>query len=267
MTGKLIPTAMLALFLTACGDSSLTTYPEAAFAPCGLDQGAWAGERRTTRYVEESFHDLSRHFDPFIEAVERTAREAADRPRADWPALFAPLHVESVANIGRVGRLLPRMERALDLTPMIEQMQEKQIWWPMGGHHTEFVGVAIAEEIVDHQDSSVHMAQFLTRLNETENLLLELKAGGGGRDTPVRLRSNARALRDDWDAAATGFRRVIFDRPNMPVGESLGERLQTRVSRICESYSTCSGGEDVCGTGGDSGDDGSDEPAEPSPAP
>ena len=67
----------------------------------------------------------------------------------------------------------------------------------------------------------------------------------------------------DWRAAAFGFRRVIFDRPNMPIGESLGERLQARVSTICGSYSTCGGEEDSC-VGAEADVDGSmDAPAEP----
>ncbi|GEM_PF-1049015 len=253
MTRKLIPAAMLAFTLVACGGPDLTAYEGEAFAPCVLDQGAWAGERQTTRYVEDSFHDLQRSVGPFAEAVERTAREAANQPQADWPALFEPLHIEAGANIHRLGRLLPRMERAMDLVPMSSQMQQKQIWWPSGGHHTEYLRVAIAEEVVDHQLSAGQTAQFLTRLGEVEALLLELKSGGAPPESLARLEEAGRALADDWDAASTGFRRVIFDRPNMPVGESLGERVQARVSRICESYTTCMGEGDDCGSGGTSG--------------
>lgn len=249
MTGKAIPAALLAFALAACSGTSLTSYEEDGFPVCFIDQGAWAGEPRTTRYVEDSFHELDRHFGRFIDSVERSAREAANKPQGDWAALFEPVHDDAKANINRLGRLLPRMERALDIAPMIEQMEEQQIWWPRGDHHTEYLRVAIAEEVVDHQNASEHMALFLARLSEVEVLLLELKSGSAGPDTLARLQVAALAMPDDWEAASTGFRRVIFDRPNMPVGESLGERLRFRVSAICESYSTCGGQEDHCGGG------------------
>jgi hypothetical protein len=229
-----------------------------------LDQGAWAGEPRTTRYVEDSFHDLDQNMGRFVEAVERAAREAANQPQADWPALFEPLHNEAGANIHRLGRLLPRMERAMDLAPMSSQMVEKQIWWPSGGHHTEYLRVAIAEEVVDHQLSAEQTAQFLNRLGEVEALLLKLKSGGAPPESPARLQEGARALADEWDSASFGFRRVIFDGPNMPVDESLGERLRFRVGAICESYATCGADGDACdkGTGGGVSEGSMGEPVE-----
>lgn len=250
MNVKAIPAALLALALAACSVTGLTSYEEDGFPACFVDQGAWAGEPRTTLYVEDSFHDLDRGFGRFIDSVERSAREAADQPQGDWAALFEPVHIEAGANIVRLGRLLPRMERAMDLAPMASQMEEQQIWWPRGDQHTEYLRVAIAEEVVDYQNASEHMALFLTRLSEVEALLLELKSGSAGPDTLARLQVAALAMPDDWDAASFGFRGVIFDRPNMPVGESLSERLRFRVRTICESYRTCGGDGDHCGGGG-----------------
>jgi len=263
---KAISAAMLAFALAACAGTNLASYEEDDFPACFIDHGAWAGEPRTTRYVEDSFHELDRHFVPFIDAVERSAREAADKPRGDWGALFEPLHIEAGANIVRLGRLLPRMERATDIAPMISQMDERQIWWPRGGRHTEYLRVAIAEEVVNHQNSSEHMARFLTRLSEAEALLLDLRSGDASLDAPARLHEIALALPDDWDAALFGFRRVIFDRPNMPVGESLSERLQFRVRRICEAYSTCGGEGNHCGGGGGGSDGLTGEPMEAPPS-
>ena len=265
MNVKAIPAALLAFALAACAGTALTSYEEDEFPACFIDQGAWAGEPRTTRYVEASFHELDRHFGRFTDAVERSAREAAEKPPGDWAALFEPLHIEAGANIVRLGRLLPRMERATDLAPMISQMEEQQIRWPGGDQHTEYLRVAIAEEVVNHQNSSEHMAQFLTRLSEAEALLLDLQSGGASPEALAQLHEIALALPDDWDAALFGFRRVIFDRPNMPVGESLSERLQFRVRTICESYSTCGGEGDRCG-GGDSSDGSTGEPMEDAPS-
>ena len=60
------------------------------------------------------------------------------------------------------------------------------------------------------------------------------------------LAGAARQLGEWWEAVEPGIRRVIFDRPNMPTGESLSGRLQTRVAAICENYSECSANANGC---------------------
>lgn len=263
MKSAVMTIAALALALTSCRSAELTSFEAKNLPACSSDQGSWAGQPQTTRYVEAGFHDLDHHLGRFIDDLEQGARAAADRPRDDWPQMFDGLHGEVEGNIVRVGRLLPRLGRAMDIPPLTAQMQEKRIGWPRGDHHTEYLRVAIAEEVVDHQNSSEQTARFLARLGETEALLLDLKSGGADPASLGRLNETALALREDWRAAAFGFRRVIFDRPNMPIGESLGERLQARVSTICGSYSTCGGEEDSC-VGAEADVDGSmDAPAEP----
>lgn len=163
--------------------------------------------------------------------------------------MFAPLRDEAQANIVRLGRLLPRMDRPLDLPPMTGQFEEGAIWWPRGDHHTEYLRVALAEEFAAHQNLADHIAAFLSRFEEVETLLLGLEyAETGDEPTVKKLADATRQLREAWEAVEPGMRRVIFDRPDMPKGESLSERLQARVTAICKSYSECGDGEG-CGAG------------------
>lgn len=249
--------APAALTAAACGAGNLAAYEREEFPACYIDQGAWAGEPRAADYIERSFDDFERQFDDFLGGLDRAVRDGGRESRGAWPARFGPLHNEAKANIGRLGRLLPRMNRPLDLAPMIGQFQEGAIWWPRGDHHTEFLAVALAEEFAGHQNLAEHMAVFLTRFERVEALLLDLKydePADGGADPPDldQIARAARELRAGWEAAHPGMRRVIFDRPAMPVGESLSERLQARVTAICQSYSECGDGAECgAGTGGD----------------
>lgn len=240
--------------LVACGEMDLAAYEREEFPACYVDGGAWAGEDRVARYVEGSFDDFEGHFAQFLNNLDRAAGKAASEPPENLPERFSPLHDEAKANIARLGRLLPRMERPLDLAPMAGQFEESAIWWPRGDHHTEFLRVALAEEFAGHQNLAAHMATFLSRFEQVEALLLGLKyaetddAAASPPDMDEIART-ARQLREGWEEGVLpGMTRVIFDRPDMPVGEKLSERLQTRVMAICSGYSECGDGENCGGS-------------------
>lgn len=252
MIAKLTPVVWLvpaALSLGACGGIDLTAYEREEFSACYVDEGDWAGAPRAARYAGAGFDDFERHFGRFLDELER----AAAVPSVGGAEPVASLHNAAQANIVRLGRLLPRMNRPLDLAPMAGQFEQRAIWWPRGNHHTEFLRVALAEEFAGHQNLAGHMAVFLSRFERVEALLLDLKYAAkeeAGADPPImsEVARAARQLREGWEAVRPGMRRVIFDRHDMPGGESLSERLQARVVAICRSYSECGDGE-RCGTG------------------
>lgn len=238
--------APVALALCACGAVDLAAYEHEEFSACYVDQGAWAGEPRAARYVQDSFDDFDRHFGPFLDDLEQAANGAAFEPPTRWSAL----HAAAQANIARLGRLLPRLNRPLDLAPMAGQFEEGAIWWPRGNHHTEFLRVALAEELARHQNLADPMAAFLARFERLEALLLDLKYPEAVDEASAgtELAGAAQQLREGWETVEPGMRRVIFDRRDMPQGESLPERLRARVTAICEGYSVCDGGQG-CGDG------------------
>ena len=238
--------ASSAFLLVSCGHMDPTSYAREEFAACQADGGAWAGEPRAARYVRGSFEEFDRQFGAFLGDLERAAEQAASQPRAKWPTRFAPLHEEMKANIARLGRVLPRMNRPVDVPPLAGQFEDGAIWWPLGDHHSEYLGVALSQEFVDHQNLGEHLAIFLSSLGRVEGLLLGLKYADEDDDlsNPRELTAAVRSLREDWEEGARpGMMRVIYDRPSIPQDETLSARLQARVAAICAGYETCSGSE------------------------
>lgn len=231
--------AVIVMALGGCSAAGLAEFEGDDAPACHIDSGGWAGEPAVAAYSQQSLQQVDAAMLEFISALEQASR--ADTPYS--AADFSRMHIQAGDLISELGRLLPRMERALDLAPMISQMKAREIWWPRGGHRTEFLRVAIAEEVVDHQNSAEHTARFLKNFADAEELLLDLKTGGGTPEKRERLHSLALGLTDDWEAASFGFGRVIFDRPNLPEGESFSERIRLRVERYCDAYLECSGPE------------------------
>ncbi|KTE16982.1 hypothetical protein [Sphingopyxis sp. H115] len=85
-------------------------------------------------------------------------------------------------------------------------------------------------------------------LRRIEALLLDLKYAEAVDEASAGTAGAAQQLREGWETVEPGMRRVIFDRRDMPQGESLPERLRARVTAICEGYSVCDGGQG-CGDG------------------
>ncbi|MBH1944872.1 hypothetical protein I5L01_11585 [Erythrobacter sp. YJ-T3-07] len=241
--------APAAFLLASCGHVDLTSYAREEFPVCQADGGAWAGEPRAARYIRGSFEEFDRQFGAFLGDLEQAAERSASEPRAKWPTRFAPLHEEMKANIARLGRVLPRMNRPVDVPPLAGQFEDGAIWWPLGDHHTEYLGVALSQEFVDHQNLGEHLAIFLSSLERVEAQLLDLKYAepddaASDLPSPQELAAAVRSLREDWeDGARPGMMRVIYDRPDIPDDETLSARLQARVAAICAGYDTCSGGE------------------------
>ncbi|MEL7739752.1 hypothetical protein AAG614_15310 [Citromicrobium bathyomarinum] len=231
--------------------NELDEFEHEDFPACSVDGGSWAGEPRTARYVETSFDDLDAQFDQLLDDLDSATGAAPGMPRDQWPTRFERLQIQAQSNIVWLGRLLPRMDRPLDLAPMIGQFAKGEIWLPRGGHHTEFVRVALAQEFATEPTTREAMANFLLSLELVEARLLDLKyADVINPDEGVRaldeLGHAARELRAEWEALSPAMQRLIFDDGRPEGARSLSERLQTRVVAICEAYSDCGGDED-CG--------------------
>jgi hypothetical protein len=237
--------------LSACAQRDLTAFEEDNASACFVDYGAWAGSERSTAYVENSYLELYEHFPVFLDDLDRAAARAVSRPEQ-----FEELHIEAGSNIVRLGRLLPRLERGMDFPPMIGQMKSGSIWGPSADQRSQLLRIALAEEFVEFQMLREHMTAFLVAFEQTEGLLLSFKTDATRFDRQ-QLIAAAAALREGWEGVRPGMRSVIFDRPHMPVGESLSERLQARVTAICENYDECGDGENGCRGGATSDDGGS----------
>ncbi len=235
--------ALMAMALTpvASHANELDDFAQEDFPACSVDGGAWAGDARAARYLEASFDDLDDHFDQLLDDLDAATGAAPGMPRDQWSTRFEPLHIEAQAQIVRLGRLLPRMDRPLDLAPMSGQFAQGEIWLPRGGHHTEFLRGALAEELVADPATREAMTGFLWNLELLESRLLDLKyaddlAPDEGDRALSELGHEAREMRAIWAALSPAMRRLIFDEARVEGAPSLSERLERRVVAMCEDY-------------------------------
>lgn len=225
----------------ASNANELYEFEHEDFPACSVDGGAWAGDARAARYLEVSFDDLDEHFDQLLDDLDAASGAVPGIPRDQWPTRFEPLHIQAQSNIVWLGRLLPRMNRPLDLAPMSGQFADGQIWLPRGGHHTEFLRVALAEELVADPATRAAMVDLLSSLELMEARLLDLKYADDltpdeGDRAVAELDYEVRELRAAWEALSPAMRRLIFDEGRQEFALSLSERLQRRVAAICEAW-------------------------------
>ena len=207
------------------------------------DDAQWVHKAAVYTYFKDSYYDLDVRFLAFIgTAAKRAETAAAMKDESQRLESYAFLHEQVTDLIPRMGRLLPRMERPLDINPMIHQMLESAVWDPRGDHHTEYLRVALAREMLDvpaqtARDPGPRIAAFLTYFSVVEDLLLTMKSGEGDEKDLKALDANLGALTLGW---RDGFRpiaeRAIFrDSP-----DAFAARLADGVKEICRARLTCS---------------------------
>ena len=215
---------------------------DAEIAAC-RDDGQWVHDAAVYTYFKDSFYDLDVRFRAFIGTARENVKAAAamedEQARAER---YAFLHEQMKGLIPRMGRLLPRMERPLDLAPMIGQMLKSEIWDPAGDHHTEYLRVALTRDMLSvpaetARDPGPRIAAFLTYFSVVEDLLLTMKSGEGDDKDLEALDANLSALAIGW---RDGFRpiaeRAIFG--GSP--DAFAARLADGVKEICRARLACS---------------------------
>ncbi len=207
------------------------------------DDAQWVHKAAVFAYFKDSYYDLDKHFLAFTgTAVQRVDTAAAMTDEAKRLETYAFLHEQAKGLIPRMGRLLPRMERPLDLKPMIHQMLEGAVWDPRGDHHTEYLRVALAREMLDvpapiMRDPGPRIAAFLTYFSVVEDLLLTLKTGAGDEKDVEALKANLEALKLGW---RDGFRPIANHAIFGNYANSLDGRLAFKVKEICNARLACS---------------------------
>ncbi|KCZ96656.1 hypothetical protein HPO_18862 [Hyphomonas polymorpha PS728] len=241
-SAALLVAAVLVFPAAVSAQPSFDGLEDAEIEAC-RDDGQWVKDAAVRTYFKDSYYDLDVRFRAFIGTARRSVKTAAamedEEARAER---YAFLHDQTKDLIPRMGRLLPRMERPLDLAPMIGQMLKSEIWDPQGDHHTEYLRVALAREMLavpteTARDPGPGIAAFLTYFSVVEDLLLTMKTGEGDKKAVEALDANLAALAIGW---RDGFRpiaeRAIFgDRP-----DAFAARLADGVKEICHARLACS---------------------------
>ena len=237
----LLAAAALVFPAAALAQPVFDGFENAEIDACG-DDGQWVRKAAVFAYFKDSYYDLDKHFLAFTGTAARRAETAAAMTdEAKRLETYVFLHEQVTDLIPRMGRLLPRMERPLDLAPMIEQMLKNEIWDPQGDHHTEFLRVALAREMLAvpapvARDPGPRIAAFLTYFSVVEDLLLTLKSGDGDEKDVEVLEANLAALKLGW---RDGFRPIAKQAIFGDTASSLDGRLAFKVKEICETRMTC----------------------------
>ncbi|WP_428407256.1 hypothetical protein [Hyphococcus sp.] len=235
-------------FVTALAPFAASAQPvfdgvEKAEIEACRDDAQWVHKAAVYAYFKDSYYDLDKHFLAFTgTAAQRVEAATAMTDEAKRLETYTFLHEQMKDLIPRMGRLLPRMERPLDLKPMIRQMLESDIWDPQGDHHTEYLRVALAREMLavpapTARDLGPRIAAFLTYFSVVEELLLTLKTGGGDEKDVAALKANLAALNLGW---RDGFRPIANHAIFGNYASSLDGRLAFKVKEICNTRLTCS---------------------------
>ncbi|WP_308911516.1 hypothetical protein [Pseudokordiimonas caeni] len=137
-------------------------------------------------YFKDSYYDLDKHL------LAVTGGSRYDRlvalPQDKQVERLAFDHDRVKGLILRMGRLFPRMERPLDIPPMIKQLKDGAIWQPLSDHHTEILRVALTRLLMQAEDgAAAKMAAFLKAFDTYENKLLEVKGDGVTSDDAQKL--------------------------------------------------------------------------------
>lgn len=218
-------------------------FEEREQAVCAGDgDGAWVRNAAVYTYFKDSYYDLDVHFRAFIgTAVANVKTTVAMKDKSKKRESYAFMHDRAQGLIVGMGRLLPRVERALDLRPMTVQMLESTIWDPQSDGHGEFLRVALASEMLDvapeiATDPGARIAAFLTYFSVVEGLLFELKTEPDNDKNVQALMANLDALQLGW---RDGFRPIANTVIFSGSPEAFAERLTKRVGALCNARRTC----------------------------
>jgi hypothetical protein len=207
----------LVSFSVAVGQPVFTAFEEAERDPCD-GAGDWGRSEDVRSYLEAGYYDFEKNLLAFTGASWR---------RLD-PAMAERRHEQAKGLISQLGRLLPRLARPLDLEPLIAQVRAGRIEAPLSDHHTEFLGVALARELLAATDEAgTRIAAFLESLGEVEALLLEWQDNANEARDLARLAEKVEQLQAEYRAGLGPLaKQVIF-------AENLGERLAGRMVELC----------------------------------
>lgn len=238
----LLVAAVLACSASSSAQPSFDRLEDAETEPCRND-GQWVSDAAVRTYFKDSYYDLDVRFRAFIGTARQKAEAAAalrdEQQRAEQ---YAFLHEQIKDLIPRMGRLLPRMERPLDLKPMVHQTLEGIVWDPRGNHHTEFLRVAFARQMLNipsetARDPGPRIAAFLTYFSVVEDLLLTMKSGEGDEKDLEALDANLTAMAIGWrDGFLPIIERAIF--ASSP--DAFAAQLAEGIQEICDTRLSCS---------------------------
>lgn len=186
----------------------------------------WTRDTALVRYFRDHYYEFDVHSSAFISSTGGSERILSE-PLEERVRVGTALHDRILGIIYRLGRLLPRFSRPVDVMPMAEQVQAGTVRDPDTGEYVEFLRVALVHDLLaSSDDAAVVMARFLTDLDALESQTHKMS---GGDITPDMLQAlyemqkqasiSRRAFRDI-------LKQVIF-------ADDLQDRMAARLDEYC----------------------------------
>jgi len=179
-----------------------------------------------TTYFSDGFYDLDVRSRAFIGSNASSYRYSDDPKYLEHHFGFSHQNIKGV--IQRVGKLLPRLEKAIDLPILVEQFKAGKIDFPETTFLPELLKVALAQEIIASSPQAGHkVATFLKALQQLEAQLLSFKSGQGNAQQIDALNLLNNQARSAYKAFAPIAKSIIFS-------DDFDARMARQVKLICE---------------------------------
>lgn len=235
----LIATALASL--PAAATSVFDSFETAEIAACAADS-QWLSDAAVYSYVKDAYYDLDVRFRAFTGmAGQQLITAAASKDMDTRITHYTFLYHQLSDLIPRLGRLLPRMARPLDVPPLIAQMLTSDVWLPRGDHHTEYLRIALARDLLEQTsnvngDPGFRLAAFLTYFSVVEQMLLTLKTDSGSEDQVAILQANLTALQLSWrhDVRPLLNNSILARSPT-----EFNQGINVQLAAICRAHKAC----------------------------
>lgn len=145
--------------------------------PICTDTAAWLQRSGHYTYFRDTYTTLADRMLPVIESLGVPPLPKADEEHLR--AYYTYRHQKVKELIIEIGRLLPRVERAVDLPGIQKDFANEKISAPRSDEPLEYLRTALAAEMLAQTpDAGPRMAAFVGSLAHLEGLLLQLNSQG-----------------------------------------------------------------------------------------
>ena len=207
---------LLTWYCATTSADTLTSFEHAAINPCPHN-GRWVQYSAAAEYFQLSLIEV----DDRLQAVTSSAAMDPAQQLANSRALILA-----------VGRLVPRLSSAKDISSLVIQLRQAKLRPVESGHHTEYLRLALMRQYLrlDARAAAV-MADFLHQLLLLETGWQLLAAELDFNETPAQLLQRQQAIVSNWRVEiAPRFDALIT--PDEP--EQLNILLRDDVSYLCQ---------------------------------
>jgi hypothetical protein len=189
-------------------------------------QEDWTQYAALENYFRGNYYDFDVYGGAFISAPGRSEQILSD-PIDERIRVGTMWHDRILGIIVRLGRMLPRLSRPMDLPPMIHQVQAGVMKEPESGEYVEFLRASLVRDMLaSSETASTTIAEFLTNLDKLEG---QTDAMQNGEISSEQLHTFYQTLQQtevSRKAFLALLKQVIFS-------DDLHQRMSARLNEFC----------------------------------